>query len=149
MKCAYNQVLMSNTLKSSNRGILARGNASKNIALRAQMMHLKVGETLVTRDKDAKRLANSLSRSTKTTSGTRFAVRELPHGEVEIQLVRHVPPRSHQQMVLPLKTAQVEILPPPAAPVQMNLDASDIMELNALRDLFNGFMQRLESKAGK
>lgn len=140
---------MSNLLKTSNRGIIARGNPSRNIALRAQLMHLKVGEVLVTRDKDAKGLANSLSRTTKRTSGTRFAVRDLGNGEVEIQLVRHIPKHRPAQMTLPLPEVKVEILPPPQAPVSIKLDASDVTELNALRELFNGFMQRLESKASK
>ena len=140
---------MSNLLKSTNRGIIARGNPSRNIALRAQLMHLKVGEVLVTRDKDAKGLANSLSRTTKTTSGTRFAVRDLGNGEVEIQLVRHIPKHRPAQMALPLPEVKVEILPPPQVPVSIKLDDADVTELNALRELFNGFMQRLEEKAAK
>ena len=137
---------MSNTLKSSNRGIIARGRTPRNIGLRAQLMHLKVGETITTSDKDAKGLANSLSRSTKKTSGTRFAVRELPNGQTEIQLVRHIDRKRMTQLMLPMPEAKVEILPPPAVPVHLKLDESDISELNALRDLFNGFMQRLENK---
>lgn len=140
---------MSNTLKSSNRGIIARGRTPRNIGLRAQLMHLKVGETITTSDKDAKGLANSLSRSTKKTSGTRFAVRELPNGQTEIQLIRHVDRNRMTQLTLPMPEVKVEILPPPVAPVSIKLDDSDVVELNALRDLFNGFMQRLENKNGK
>lgn len=140
---------MSNLLKSTNRGIIARGHKSRNIGLRAQLLHLKVGETLVSRDKDAKGLANSLSRTTKRTSGTRFAVSDLGNGEVEIQLVRHIERKRMTQMTLPMPEVKVEILPPPAAPVSIKLDDSDVVELNALRELFNGFMQRLETKNGK
>jgi hypothetical protein len=140
---------MSNLLKSTNRGIIARGHKSRNIGLRAQLLHLKVGEVLVSRDKDAKGLANSLSRTTKRTSGTRFAVSDLGNGEVEIQLVRHIERKRMTQMTLPMPEVKVEILPPPAAPVSIKLDDSDVVELNALRELFNGFMQRLEMKNGK
>lgn len=136
---------MHNTLKSSNRGIIARGRAPRNTALRDQLMHLKLGEALITRDKDAAGLANSLSRSTKNTSGTRFAVRQLHHGQVEIQLVRHIAPRMMQPM-LPMPAAKVEILPPPATACSIHLDDADVVELNALRELFNGFVQRLENK---
>jgi hypothetical protein len=139
---------MSNSLKSSNRNITPRGRAPRNTLLRMQLMNLKLGETLLTRDKDAVGLANSLSRSTKTTSGTRFAVRQLHNGQVEIQLIRHIAPRMMQPM-LPMPEAKVEILPPPVAPMNIHLDDSDVVELNALRDLFNGFVQRLENKAGK
>jgi hypothetical protein len=136
---------MSNSLKSSNRNITPRGRTPRNPLLRAQLMQLQVGETLLTRDKDAVGLANSLSRSTKTTSGTRFAVRQMRSGQVEIQLVRHIAPRMMQPM-LPMPEAKVEILPPTIASTSIHLDDSDVVELNALRNLFNAFVQRLESK---
>jgi hypothetical protein len=80
---------MNKLLKNTNANIIERNHAIINVDLRQQLYNLKVGETIVTRDKDAKKLAGSLSRSAKTTSGTRFAVRDLLNGQVEVQLIRH------------------------------------------------------------
>lgn len=136
---------MSPKLHTTNKSIVER-NPSANPGLRARLHRLKVGETLITNEPGAQRLATSLSRTTKIHSGTKYITRNV-YGGTEIQLVPHRERSS--QMTLPLPEAKVEILPPPAAPVQYQLDDSDVTELNALRDRFNGFMQRLEHKASK
>lgn len=134
---------MSQKLHSTNKSIIERG-PTKNPELRARLHRLKVGECIITNSPDAQRLAASLSRTTKIHSGTKYITRNVPGG-LEIQLVPHH--ERSNQLTLPLPEAKVEILPPPQVPVKMQLDESDVTELNALRDLFNGFMQRLELKA--
>lgn len=136
---------MSQKLHTTNKSIIER-NPTKNPELRAQLHRLKVGEYIITNAPKAQQLAGSLNRSTKNHSGTKYVTRSVPGG-LEIQLVSHY--QRNKQLMLPLPEAKVEILPPPQVPVKMQLDDSDVTELNALRDLFNGFMQRLELKASK
>lgn len=75
-------------MRDNNQHIKER-TPSTNETLREDLHKLKVGETLITRDKDAPRLAASLSRATKRVSGTRLAVRTLPNTSFEIQLIKH------------------------------------------------------------
>lgn len=151
---------MSSQLRSNNTKILQRGRLSTNQQLRARLHALKVGECIITTDPDAQRLAASLSRSTKRTSGTTYATRTVPGG-VEIQLIKYHDPRRRTAQVhidkgfwpvpekvieTPEPATALQVLPPPPTRKVLELDASDVMELNALRDLFNGFVQRLELK---
>jgi hypothetical protein len=80
---------MTKQLRITNTNIIDRNNACIDVDLRAQLYNLKIGETMVTRNQKVKQLAKSLSRSAKTTSGTRFAVRDLYNGQIEVQLIRH------------------------------------------------------------
>ena len=129
---------------TTNKSIIERA-PSKSPSIRDQLHHLKVGEYITTNDPEAVRTANSLSRATKKHSGTKFSVRSTTNGKWEIQLVPHR--IVNQQLMLPMPEAKVDILPPPPPKsIKMHLDDSDVKELYALRDLFNGFMQRLEHK---
>lgn len=76
-------------MKVHNQSIKERGVKTLDEDLRRQCHALKLGETFTTRDKRIEKLAGSLSRSTKRTSGTRLAVRLLPNNLWEVQLVRH------------------------------------------------------------
>lgn len=76
-------------MKVHNKSIKERGVKTVDEELRRQCHALKLGETFTTRDRRIEKLAGSLSRATKRTSGTRFAVRLLPSNLWEVQLVRY------------------------------------------------------------
>ena len=61
---------MNKQLINTNARIIDRKQATVNIDLRQQLFSLKVGETIVTRDKDAKRLAGSLKEKWESHSNT-------------------------------------------------------------------------------
>jgi uncharacterized membrane protein YfbV (UPF0208 family) len=79
-------------MKASNTSINDT-KACNNANLRERLHQLKIGETLVTTEPGAQRLANSLSRTTKVTTGTQFTVRTVEGRKAEIQCVRYYAPR--------------------------------------------------------
>ena len=87
----YNDVAM----KAHNMHIPAPRNSCKNEYLRTLLHKLPLNAVLKTKEKDAPRIANSLSRTTKKESGTYFTVRYVGQDVgYEIQCQRYVAPRS-------------------------------------------------------
>lgn len=126
-----------------------RGRRPKDTKLYNQLMNLKVGEYINTNNPEAVRLAGSLSRTTKRNDGTRFATRLMLNGNARIKRV--ISKSKHENLSLrkkPLSSIRKPKMITIATPEpQLQMDAADILELNALRDLMKGFLHRLDQKA--